>query len=147
MSKKVVIPERVGSVDSDYKRYVRKQNRQQRLNDRKIRNSTKRETGSFGIFKLFIVVLVIISFSYFIRNGSTINFSFQSLLNRLADCPDVSLSFAQFDMTIYGDWGPFDVIRGFLNMFAESFEIMITFTGFLFQMFVVLFYLLGLLFI
>ena len=137
-----------GSNTKEYhKRLKRESKREQRLNDRKIRNSTKRETGSFGIFRIFILLLIIISFSYFIRNGTNINFSFQSLIERLADCPDVSLSFSNINLHIGGDWGFFDFFRGFLNQFTGAMEVLVTFTGFMVQMFVVLFYLLRLFFI
>lgn len=140
-----------GTNTKDYqKRLDRDHKKTQRLLDRNIRKAVNQESRSgsfFSIFRIFVLLLIIISFSYFIRNGTYVDFSFQSLIERLADCPDVSLSFSNINLHIGGDWGFFDFFRGFLNQFTGAMEVMVTFTGFMVQMFVVLFYLLRLFFI
>lgn len=107
--------------------------------------SPKGVSGS--LFAFIVLILFTIAFSHYIRTGTFINFSFKSLIDYFAGMPDVSISFAQIDLTIYSDWGLFNFLRSFLNFFTGGFELMITITGFISQGFVVIGYLVGLLFI
>lgn len=100
-----------------------------------------------SIFVYIVLVLFVIAYSHYIRTGTFIDFSFKSLIDRLADMPDVSISFTNIDLTINGDWGVVDFLRDFLNYFTSCFEVILTLTGFVVQGFIVIFFLVSLFFV
>lgn len=76
--------------------------------------------GSFGIFKLFFLILIMVLLVRFLYNpNSTVNTL--SFLDMLSDLPSVSSSFKSFwqMLEITSDWGLFNFLRDFLNFFVD----------------------------
>lgn len=109
-------------------------------------NSFPKGTGG-SLFAMIVLILFVIVFSHYIRTGTFINFSFKSLIDYLADMPDVSVYFSTIDLSITADWGVFNFFRSFLNFFVDSFEILVTISGMAIQALVIIFYMVGLFFI
>lgn len=91
------------------------------------------KTSRFSIFCLFVFILFVYAYVSYIRTGSVVTISFKSLIEWLAEVPDVSSSFVLTDVSIGGDWGLFDVLRNWLNFFISSFSVVVTVCGFIVQ--------------
>lgn len=107
--------------------------------------SSKGATTS--LFAFIVLILFTIAFSHYIRTGTFIDFSFKSLIDYFAGMPDVSISFATFNLEIYADLGVFNFVKSLWNPIACIMEFGITLSGMGIQMFVVLGYLVGLFFL
>ncbi len=113
---------------------------------RPFRDNTSR-AGVGGLLSVFIIVLFIISFSNYIRTGQFVEFSFNSLLDFLSNFPQVDFNRFVFDLTIYSDWSVFNFLRDFINFFTDFLELLIMFTGWLWQLIKSFFYCVRVLFI
>lgn len=76
--------------------------------------------GSFGIFKLFFLILIMVLLVRFLYNPNSI-VNTLSFLDMLSDLPSVSSSFKSFwqMLEITSDWGLFNFLRDFLNFFVD----------------------------
>lgn len=76
-------------------------------------------------FSIVITVLfIVVVFRTFLIPTSPI-YSFESLMNVLTNSPRVVIPTKHIDLTISGDWGLFDFIRDFLNIFTNFFELIL----------------------
>ena len=103
--------------------------------------------NSMSLFAFIILVLFIISYSHFVRTGQLFNFSFKSLIDYLSGMPDITFTLSKVDLTIYADWGFFNFLRDFINIFSGLTEFSFQFSGMIGQAFIVIGYLVGLLFL
>ena len=93
-----------------------------------------------GIFGVIFLVIFIIVFSNFILAGNHYTFTFKGLLEFLGDIPDVDVSWAYKDFTIYANWGIWNFLRDFFNGFISIIEFWFFLTGCLWQLLNLLFY-------
>ena len=80
----------------------------------------------FGIFSFVLLILVLCGFcSYLfeVNNGEPLTFT--SFLNILSNAPEIDNSFFVVDLTIYGDWGSFEVFRLLFNSFSSIIELLL----------------------
>lgn len=91
------------------------------------------KSSKFSLFCLFIFLLFLYSYVSYVRTGQVLTISFKSLIDWLAEVPDISSSFVVSDISIRGSWGAFDTIRNFINFFIGSFSVVITLCGFILQ--------------
>lgn len=91
------------------------------------------KSSRFSIFCLFVFILFLYAYVSYIRTGQVITISFKSLVEWLAEVPDVSSSFVLTDVSIGGDWGLLDILRNWLNFFISSFSVVVTLCGFIVQ--------------
>lgn len=100
-----------------------------------------------SLFAFIVLFLFIIVFSYYIRTGQLIDFSFKSLVDYLSGMPDITFTLSKIDLTIYSDWGFFNFLRDFINIFSGLTEFSLQFSGMIGQVFVVIGFIVGLIFI
>lgn len=92
------------------------------------------KSSRFSIFCLFVFLLFVYAYVSYIRTGSVVTISFKSLIEWLAEVPDVSSSFVLSDVSIGGYWGVLlDPLRNWLNFFIGSFSVVVTICGFIVQ--------------
>lgn len=88
---------------------------------------------SKSIFILIFLILFIYAYVQYIRTGSITTISFKSLLEYFTTVPDITSSFYLSNFSIGGDWGLFEFLRNFLNIFANFFSVTFSVFGFLIQ--------------
>lgn len=87
----------------------------------------------FGIFGVFLICILLIVFSSFLKTGTISSFTFKSLLDIFSNIPSVDIGWSYLDLTIYGDWGFFNFLRVYLNWFTEIWEFLLVIVGMLWQ--------------
>ena len=96
--------------------------------------------SSTSIFTLVMLILFIYAYVYYVRTGTISTISFKSLLEYFTTVPDITSSFYLSNFSIGGDWGIFDFLRSFLNIFANFFSVSFSVFGFLIQGLVFIFW-------
>lgn len=100
-----------------------------------------------SIFLIIIITILVVCYSYFIRYGTHLDFSFKALLDYASGMPDVAFTLSKVSLQIGGSWGVFDCFRIFINSISGVLEFSIVVIGLIGQAFVVIAYGVGLLFI
>lgn len=87
-------------------------------------DSINGKTVGFVVRIFFIITLVIlfISILWRVRGGQT-NLTFTGFLDWLSNLNYVDIDLSFVNMRIGGDWGWFDFMRNFLNIFASVFGV------------------------
>lgn len=80
------------------------------------------------LFFVFGCVLIVLLSASLIRNSNnSSSISFTSFLEYLSNSPDFSLSVSISDFRIVADWGFFNSLRDFFNIFTVSFGFIVWF--------------------
>lgn len=93
--------------------------------DRNYRRYRMQQAGSM-LRILFLVFLVLLGIRIFwqMRNGSS-NLSFAGLLDWFSNLNSVEVNVDVGNFFIGGDWGIFDGLRNFFNIFAQAFGVIV----------------------
>lgn len=98
-----------------------------------------------SIVIVIFTILFIVSYVRSLTGASEITFT--SFLEFIQTVPEISFANSFIDLTILGDWGIFDFLRNFLNVFTNIFSVLIYLFGGLVQLLTYLVYLLRYLFL
>lgn len=125
--------------------------KKQMVSVQKTRTAT-RKLDSFNkadnFLSLVIVIFSILFIVSYVRSlfGAS-DLTFTSFLEFIQSVPQVSFSNTFIDMTILGDWGIFEFLRQFINIFTNILSVLIFLFGGLVQLIMYLVYLLRYLFL
>lgn len=100
-----------------------------------------------GIFKVIIVLLILVVFYRFLRTGQTVDFSFKTLIEILADAPVIDFGLADFNFKIVADLGWANIFRDYINLFADLWSLLLSLVNMIWQGLVFLFYIIRSLFV
>lgn len=86
------------------------------------KHNTKQAVSVMGILGIFTAILLILSLIGSLRSGASgYTFSFVGLLEYLSNAPKIVPQFSLVAFSIGGDWGLFDFLRHFFNLFGKIF--------------------------
>lgn len=72
---------------------------------------------------IFCILLIVMIFRKFTGNNNTPTFT--SFLDMLTNVKTPSIPFVNFSFTVLGDWGVFNFLRDFLNVFVDLFNVIL----------------------
>lgn len=91
-----------------------------------MKNSVKSATlGKFIINILFIIICVLLIFNFARKLGNNTDLSFSGFLTWLGNVDSFNIQVNISSFTIGGDWGWFDGLRNFFNIFANLFGVLV----------------------
>lgn len=82
-----------------------------------------------GIFGIIIFILLSISLYSYLSDGNMSDLTLQSFLDILADAPSVDVSWSMVDLSITADWGTFNFLKEFFNLFISIIEFVLFIIG------------------
>lgn len=80
-------------------------------------------SSSFGIFGLIFLVLLALGVISVLKEDNIV--SFKGLLDFLANAPQIDLSFLDWSAINLGDWGAFNWLRDFFNIFISAINVVV----------------------
>lgn len=110
-------------------------------------NTYYRSGFSLGIFKIIIFCLVLVVLYRYLRTGAPSDFSFKSLIEILSNAPVIDFGLADFDFTIYSNWGWANFLRDYINLFTDIWELLFSLVNMIWQGLIFLFYIVRSLFV
>lgn len=78
----------------------------------------------FRLFGIALGFMLLVMLSWRLR-GSDTTLTFTGFLDWLSGLNSVEVPYSFTEITIGGDWGPFDVIRNFLQMFLSVMSVVV----------------------
>lgn len=99
----------------------------------------------FNVLLLIFVILFLISYIRFCFNAGSV--TFEGLLQFLNSCPQVDFNLALTAFTINGDWGLFEFLRNFFNIFGILIGFIVFLVGNLFNLFTFVFWFIKFIFV
>lgn len=86
-----------------------------------------------GIFGIFIISILFVVFSSYLRTGNIESFTFKSLIDVFSNVPLIDVGWSEIDLTVYADWGPFNFLKSIWNPLASIWEFCVSIIGMLWQ--------------
>lgn len=94
-------------------------------------DSYNKADNFLSIVIVIFTILFVVSYVRSLLGASDITFA--SFLEFIQSVPEVSFASTFIDLTIVGDWGIFEFLRNFLNIFTNIFSVLIFLFGGLVQ--------------
>lgn len=129
-------PKALKQLKRNEKRFRARQLREERKQNIDYSN---KKYGNFGVFGVIILVLAIIVTAR-VLTGSSVEFSFKSLLDFASTAPSISANWSIVQNLIVGDWGLFEFLRNFINFSWSIFTVLICLCDLLFDSLAYIFY-------